>query len=133
MNKKNTYSPKDIEMLCPECGTPIEKGSYMCTNCKLKISLAKKSIKAKKIVKLKKAVEPKPEKKEESAETSDKAKDKEIVEEEVEKEGVIKIVDATETTETDKEEIVEKENDIYKEITEAEEYFKSTEDTDKNN
>ena len=99
MNKKNPYSPKDIEIFCPECGTPIEKGSYICANCKFKISLAKKSIKAKKIVKVKKAVEPKPEKKEESAEILDKAKDKEIVEEEVE----------------------------------AEEYFKSTEDTDKNN
>ena len=97
MNKKNTYSPKDIKILCPECGTPIEKGSYICANCKFKISLAKKSIKAKKTVKVKKAVEPKPEKKEESAETPDKAE--EIVEEEVE----------------------------------AEEYFKSTEDTDKNN
>jgi len=116
MNKKNTYSPKDIEMLCPECGTPIEKGSFICANCKFKIRVAKKSIEAKKTVKVKKAIEPKPEKKEESAETSDKAKDKEIVVEEVEKD-----------------EIIEKENDIYKKITEAEEYFKSTEDTDKNN
>jgi len=116
MNKKNTYSPKDIEMFCPECGTPIEKGSFICTNCKFKIRVTLQSIKAKKTVKVKKAVEPKPEKKEESAETPDKAKDRGIVEEEVKKE-----VEA------------EKENDIYKEITEAEEYFKSTEDTDKNN
>ena len=67
MNKKNTYSPKDIEMLCPECGTPIEKGSFICANCKFKIRVAKKSIEAKKTVKVKKAIEPKPEKKEESA------------------------------------------------------------------
>ncbi len=116
MNKKNTYSPKDIEMLCPECGTPIKKGSFICANCKLKIKIAKKTVKAKK------AVELKPEKKEESAETQDKAKAKEIIEEEVEKEDVIKIVDDTETTKTDREEIIE-----------AEEYFKLEEDTDKNN
>ena len=26
-------------MFCPECGTPIKKGSYICANCKFKIKL----------------------------------------------------------------------------------------------
>ena len=31
---------KDDEIFCPECGAPIKKGFFTCTNCKLKVGLS---------------------------------------------------------------------------------------------
>ena len=31
---------KDNEIFCPECGTIIKKGFYICPNCKLKVWLS---------------------------------------------------------------------------------------------
>ena len=32
---------REDEMWCPECGAPIKKGFFTCSNCKLKVKLTK--------------------------------------------------------------------------------------------
>jgi uncharacterized Zn finger protein (UPF0148 family) len=40
MNKSNKNIKED-EMWCPECGAPIKKGFFTCSNCKLKVRFTK--------------------------------------------------------------------------------------------
>ena len=32
---------REDEMWCPECGTPIKKGFFTCSNCKLKVKMTR--------------------------------------------------------------------------------------------
>ncbi|HAJ95996.1 MAG TPA: hypothetical protein DCP02_07165 [Actinobacteria bacterium] len=34
---KSNKNIKEDEMWCPECGAPIKKGFFTCSNCKLKV------------------------------------------------------------------------------------------------
>ena len=38
MGKSDTKIRED-EMWCPECGSPIKKGFFTCSNCKLKVKM----------------------------------------------------------------------------------------------
>jgi hypothetical protein len=36
---KSDLKAKNDEMWCPECGAPIKKGFFTCSNCKLKVKM----------------------------------------------------------------------------------------------
>ena len=36
---KSDVKVREDEMWCPECGAPIKKGFFTCSNCKLKVKM----------------------------------------------------------------------------------------------
>jgi uncharacterized Zn finger protein (UPF0148 family) len=38
---KSDVKVREDEMWCPECGAPIKKGFFTCSNCKLKVKLTR--------------------------------------------------------------------------------------------
>ena len=38
---KSAVKVREDEMWCPECGAPIKKGFFTCTNCKLKVQMTR--------------------------------------------------------------------------------------------
>jgi uncharacterized Zn finger protein (UPF0148 family) len=38
---KSDVKVREDEMWCPECGAPIKKGFFTCSNCKLKVNMTR--------------------------------------------------------------------------------------------
>jgi uncharacterized Zn finger protein (UPF0148 family) len=60
---KRDVKVREDEMWCPECGAPIKKGFFTCSNCKFKVKLTgeinkKQDKKKSSAIKKKKKVEP---------------------------------------------------------------------------